>query len=60
MSPRAWRERIRDILDAVVEITDFTQGIAFDAFRYDANSPPYTFFLLDGDMELNRNRQLFV
>src|SRR5216683_581590 len=23
-------------------------------------SPPYTFFLLNGDMELNRNRQLFV
>jgi len=24
------------------------------------NSPPYTFFLLNGDMELNRNRQLLV
>ena len=23
-------------------------------------SPPYTFFLLNGDMELNRDRQLFV
>jgi hypothetical protein len=23
-------------------------------------SPPYTFFLLNGDMELHRNRQLFV
>ncbi len=23
-------------------------------------SPPYTFFLLNDDMELNRNRQLFV
>ena len=23
-------------------------------------SPPYTFFLLNADMELNRNRQLFV
>src|SRR5262245_22471918 len=27
MSPRAWRERIRDILDAVAEITTFTQGM---------------------------------
>jgi hypothetical protein len=23
-------------------------------------SSPYTFFLLNGDMELNRNRQIFV
>ena len=23
-------------------------------------SPPYTFFLLNGDIELNRNRQLFI
>ena len=38
MSPRAWRERIRDILDAVAEITAFTQGIAFDAFQYDAKT----------------------
>jgi len=37
-SPRAWRERIRDILDAVAAIKAFTQGIAFDAFRYDANT----------------------
>jgi hypothetical protein len=26
MSPRAWRERIRDILDAAAEIKTFTQG----------------------------------
>ena len=38
MSPRAWRERIRNILDAVAEITVFTHGIAFDAFRYDAKT----------------------
>jgi ABC-type uncharacterized transport system substrate-binding protein len=24
------------------------------------NSPPYTFFLLNGDMELYRNRHLFI
>jgi len=38
MSPRAWRERIRDILDAVAEIKAFTQGIAFEALRYDAKT----------------------
>ena len=26
------------------------------ALRYVTHSPPYTFFLLNGDMELNRNR----
>jgi uncharacterized protein with HEPN domain len=38
MSPRAWRERVQDILDALAEITTFTQGIVFDAFRYDAKT----------------------
>ena len=27
---------------------------------YTDDLPPYTFFLLNGDIELNRNRQLFV
>src|SRR5262245_57386317 len=27
---------------------------------YDKNSSPYTFFLLNGDMELYRNRHLFI
>ena len=27
---------------------------------YCQGSPPYTSFLLNGDIELNRNRQLFV
>ena len=26
----------------------------------DLLAPPYTFFLLNGDIELNRNEQLFV
>ena len=30
------------------------------AHLYNLVSPPYTFFLLNGDIELNRNRQLFV
>ena len=38
MSPRAWRERLRDILDAIAEIKAFTQGIAFDAFRSDTKT----------------------
>ena len=38
MSPRAWHERIQDILDAVAEVTAFTQGMAFEAFRYDAKT----------------------
>jgi hypothetical protein len=28
--------------------------------RFVENSPPYTFFLLNDDMELNRNWQLLV
>ena len=28
--------------------------------RVDFTSPPYTFFLLNGDIELNRDRQLFI
>jgi hypothetical protein len=27
---------------------------------YSPDSPPYTFFLLNGDMELHRNRHLFI
>jgi transposase-like protein len=27
---------------------------------YVAYSPPYTFFLLNGDMKLHRNRQFFI
>ena len=35
MLPRAWSERLRDILDAIAEIKTFTQGMDFDAFRND-------------------------
>lgn len=38
MSPRAWCERVQDILDAVAEIQAFTTGIRYDAFRYDAKT----------------------
>jgi len=30
------------------------------SFSYGSYSPPYTFFLLNGDMELHRNRHLFI
>lgn len=35
MSPRAWKERIRDILDAIAEIQKFMHGMDFEAFRVD-------------------------
>jgi uncharacterized protein with HEPN domain len=35
MSPRDWRERIQDILEAIAEIRSFTQGMDFDAFEAD-------------------------
>jgi uncharacterized protein with HEPN domain len=35
VSPRAWKERIRDILDAIAEIQKFTYGMDFEAFRVD-------------------------
>ena len=38
MSPRDWRERIQDILDAIAEIQQFTHGMQFDVFREDDKS----------------------
>jgi len=35
VSPRHWRERIQDILDAIAEIQSFTQGMDFESFRVD-------------------------
>jgi uncharacterized protein with HEPN domain len=35
MSPRNWKDRIRDILDAIAEIQAFTLGMDFDTFRND-------------------------
>lgn len=35
MSPRDWRDRIRDILDAIAEIQKFTRGMDYKAFRQD-------------------------
>ena len=38
MSPRDWRERIRDILDAIAEIQKFTRGMDYETFREDNRS----------------------
>ena len=35
MSPRNWKDRIRDILDAITEIQTFTRGMSYEDFRED-------------------------
>jgi uncharacterized protein with HEPN domain len=35
VSPRTWKDRIRDILKAISEIQAFTHGMDFDAFQND-------------------------
>jgi len=38
MSPRDWRNRVRDILDAISEIQKFTLGMDYETFKEDAKS----------------------
>jgi uncharacterized protein with HEPN domain len=38
VSPRDWKERIQDILEAIAEIQAFTRGVDFDTFRADAKT----------------------
>jgi uncharacterized protein with HEPN domain len=38
VSPRDWKGRIRDILDAIAEIQEFTQGMDFKTFCDDDKS----------------------
>jgi uncharacterized protein with HEPN domain len=38
VSPRDWKERVQDILDAIAEIQAFTHGMDFDTFRADAKT----------------------
>ena len=38
MSPRGWQDRIRDILDAIAEIQDFTRGMDYETFKEDDKS----------------------
>ncbi|GAB4504910.1 MAG: DUF86 domain-containing protein [Anaerolineales bacterium] len=35
MSPRDWRDRVRDILEAIAEIQKFTRGMDFESFKED-------------------------
>jgi uncharacterized protein with HEPN domain len=35
VSPRTWKDRIRDILKAISEIQTFTQGMDFETFQSD-------------------------
>jgi len=35
MSPRSWRDSLRDILDAITEVDMFIQGMNFESFRHD-------------------------
>jgi len=44
----------------VREFVDVTSGIERFKYSYHYISLPYTFFLLNGDMELYRNRHLFI
>ena len=38
MSPRGWQDRIRDILDAIAEIQQFTRGMNYETFKEDDKS----------------------
>lgn len=38
MSPRNWRERVRDILDAIAEIESFTRGMDYGSFSVDTKT----------------------
>jgi uncharacterized protein with HEPN domain len=38
MSPRLWKERIADILEAIAEIQSFTRAMSFEQFRDDAKT----------------------
>jgi len=38
VSPRDWRDRIRDILDAIAEIQQFTRGMDYETFKEDDKS----------------------
>ncbi len=38
MSPRDWRDRVRDILEAINEIQKFTTGMNYEAFKKDEKS----------------------
>ena len=63
-SPRA--PYLKDVAERLLDVYVDTFKQAPEAnfllkrYFFTFYSPPYTFFLLNGDMELNRDRQLFV
>ena len=38
MSPRGWKERVQDILDAISEIQSFTRSLDFEKSRSDVKT----------------------
>ena len=38
MLPRSWQDRVRDVLDAIAEIEQFTEGMDFATFRDDVRT----------------------
>jgi uncharacterized protein with HEPN domain len=38
VSPRDWRDRVRDILDAIAEIQNFIHGMEYETFKGDDKS----------------------
>ena len=38
MSPRSWKERVEDILDAIAEIQAFTQQMSYEKFQEDVKT----------------------
>ena len=67
----AWSSLRRELVSGeeleTLRLAALTEGFSptyiadlLDLYCDDPNSPPYTFFLLNGDMELNRNRKIFV
>jgi uncharacterized protein with HEPN domain len=38
VSPRGWKNRIRDILDAITEIRKFTRGMSYETFKEDSKA----------------------
>jgi len=38
MSPRDWRNRVQDILDAISEIQKFTHGMSYETFKEDTKA----------------------
>ena len=58
--PTVQREFKADKVAALLVKKNYPEPNKVDNLEKIQHSPPYTFFLLNGDMELHRNRQFFV